>query len=75
MMILKIWSQAVVAHIFNPSPWKAEAGRRISEFQASLVYEANSKTARAIQRNTVSKNKQINKNLEKQEQTKYKPNP
>jgi hypothetical protein len=32
-------------------------GRRISEFKASLVYKVSSKTARAIQRNPVSKNK------------------
>jgi hypothetical protein len=31
-------------------------GRRISEFEASLVYKVSSKTARAIQRNPVSKN-------------------
>jgi hypothetical protein len=31
-------------------------GRRISEFEASLVYRMSSRTARAIQRNTVSKN-------------------
>jgi hypothetical protein len=30
-------------------------GRRISEFQASLVYRVSSRTARAIQRNPVSK--------------------
>jgi hypothetical protein len=36
-------------------------GRRISEFEASLVYEVSSKTARAIQRNPVSKNKNNNK--------------
>jgi hypothetical protein len=33
-------------------------GRRISEFEASLVYRVSSRTARAIQRNPVSKNKQ-----------------
>jgi hypothetical protein len=32
-------------------------GRRISEFEASLVYKASSRTARAIKRNPVSKNK------------------
>jgi hypothetical protein len=32
-------------------------GRRISEFEASLVYKVSSRTARAIQRNPVSKNK------------------
>jgi hypothetical protein len=31
-------------------------GRRISEFEASLVYRVSSRTARAIQRNPVSKN-------------------
>jgi hypothetical protein len=32
-------------------------GRRISEFEASLVYKVSSRTARATQRNPVSKNK------------------
>jgi len=32
-------------------------GRWISEFEASLVYKVSSRTARAIQRNPVSKNK------------------
>jgi hypothetical protein len=36
-------------------------GRWISEFEASLVYKVSSRTARAIQRNPVSKNKQTNK--------------
>jgi hypothetical protein len=36
-----------VAHTFNPSTWEAEAGRFLS-----------SRTARAIQTNPVSKNKQ-----------------
>jgi hypothetical protein len=31
-------------------------GRWISEFEASLVYKVSSRTARAIQRNPVSKN-------------------
>jgi hypothetical protein len=53
--------------------------RRISEFTASLVYRVSSRTARATQRNPVSKNKkqkQTNKNyrrlifLEKLNQTK-----
>jgi hypothetical protein len=30
-------------------------GRRISEFEASLVYKVSSRTARAVQRNPVSK--------------------
>jgi hypothetical protein len=37
-------------------------GRRISEFETSLVYKVSSRTARAIQRNPVSKkNKTKNK--------------
>jgi hypothetical protein len=37
-------------------------GRQISEFEASLVYRVSSRTARAIQRNPVSKkNKKIKK--------------
>jgi hypothetical protein len=32
-------------------------GRRISEFEASLVYRVSSRIARAIQRNPVSKKK------------------
>jgi hypothetical protein len=41
--------------------------RQISEFEASLVYRVNSRTARATQRNPVSKNK---KNENKQTKTK-----
>jgi hypothetical protein len=37
-------------------------GRRISEFEASLVYRVSSRTARAMQRNPVSKNKTKQKN-------------
>jgi hypothetical protein len=36
-------------------------GRWISEFEASLVYRVSSRTARATQRNPVSKNKKTNK--------------
>jgi hypothetical protein len=32
-------------------------GRQISEFEASLVYKVSSRTAKAIQRNPVSKKK------------------
>jgi hypothetical protein len=45
----------VVAHTFNPSTREAEIGW-ISEFEASLVYRVSSRTARATQRNPVSKN-------------------
>jgi hypothetical protein len=41
-------------------------GRRISEFEASLVYRVSSRTARAIQRNPVSKNKKTKTNKPKQ---------
>jgi hypothetical protein len=53
----------VVVHIFNPSTWEAET---VSEFEASLVYSVSSRTARAIQRNPVSKNKTKQKNKIKQ---------
>ena len=43
-------------HACNPSTLGGR-GRRISEFEASLVYRVSSRTARAIQRNPVSKNK------------------
>jgi hypothetical protein len=47
--------------------------RRISEFEASLVYKVNSGTARTIQRNSVSKN-QKKKKVESQEQDRKKEN-
>jgi hypothetical protein len=36
-------------------------GRQISELEASLVYRVSSRTARATQRNPVSKNKKMKK--------------
>jgi hypothetical protein len=36
--------------------------RQISEFEASLVYRVSSRSARATQRNPVSKNKKIKQN-------------
>jgi hypothetical protein len=50
--------------------------RQISEFEARLVYKVSSRTARAIQRNPVSKkkNKQTNKK-KKQKKQKTKKNP
>jgi hypothetical protein len=49
-------------------------GRQISEFEASLVYRVSSRTARATQRNPVSKTtKQTNKkNKTKQNKKKKK---
>jgi hypothetical protein len=41
-------------------------GRQISEFEASLVYRVSSRTARAIQRNPVSKN---NNNKDRERET------
>jgi hypothetical protein len=43
----------MVAHAFNPSTWEVEEDRSL-EFEASLVYKVNSRTARAMQRNPVS---------------------
>jgi hypothetical protein len=48
-------------------------GRQISEFEASLVYKASSRIARAIQRNPVSKNK-TKQNKTKQKERKRKEN-
>jgi hypothetical protein len=51
------YSWAVVAHAYLGG-----RGRWISEFEASLVYRVSSRTARATQRNPVSK-KQKEKNI------------
>jgi hypothetical protein len=42
-----------------------QAGRQISEFEASLVYKVSSRTARAIQRNPVLKNQEKKKKKKK----------
>jgi hypothetical protein len=59
----------VVAHAFNPSI--RGRGRQISEFKASLVYKVIFRTARAIQRNPISKNKKqkTNKQTKKKRTT------
>jgi hypothetical protein len=41
--------------------------RQISEFKASLVYKVSSRTARAIQRNPVSKKQKTEKEKRKKE--------
>jgi hypothetical protein len=41
-------------------------GRRISEFEASLVYKVSSRTARATQRNPVSKNQERERERERE---------
>jgi hypothetical protein len=46
--------------------------RQISEFEASLVYKVSSRTARAMQRNPVSKN-QNQTNKQKTDRTTQKP--
>ena len=72
-----ICSRAVVVHAFNPSTRELEAGRRISEFEASLVYKVSSRTARATQRNPVLKKptKKTNKQTNKQKKQKQKQKP
>jgi hypothetical protein len=49
-------------------------GRQISEFEASLVYRVSSRTARATQRNPVSKNKKQNKKTKNKNKNKQTPN-
>lgn len=44
----------VVAHTFNPICQEAEADKSL-EFKANLIYRANFKTARVIQKNPVLK--------------------
>ena len=41
--------------------WRGGKRQSDFEFKASLVYKVSSRTARAIQKNPVSKNKQTNK--------------
>jgi hypothetical protein len=55
----------VVAHTFNPSTQEAEEAN-FSEFEATLVNRVSSRTAKATQRNPVSKNKKQNKKKKKQ---------
>ena len=47
--------QAVVAHVFNPSTWEAEAGRFLSSRPAWS--RVSSRTARDRQRNPVLRKK------------------
>ena len=62
----------MVEHTSNPSTLGGR-GRQISEFVASLVYRVSSRTARAIQRNPVSK-KKIQKKKKKKKEKKKNPN-
>jgi hypothetical protein len=59
------YKPGVVAHAFNPS-----RGRRISEFEASLVYRVSSRTARTIQRNPASRKQKNKKTKNKKQQQK-----
>jgi hypothetical protein len=43
----------LVANIFNPSTWEAEAGRPC-EFEIKLIYTVSSKTVRVMKRDPVS---------------------
>jgi hypothetical protein len=58
-------------HIRSPAWWRTPLipalgrQRRISEFKASLVYRVSSRTARATQRNLVSKKFRFGMTLEK----------
>jgi hypothetical protein len=61
----------VVAHAFNPSTWEAEIGGFLSS-RPSLVYRVSSRTARAIQRNPVSKKPKIQKKKKKKKKKKLK---
>jgi hypothetical protein len=47
-------------------------GRQISEFVSSLVYKVSSRTARATQRNPVSKNQKKKKKKKKKKNIKKK---
>jgi hypothetical protein len=47
-------------------------GRRVSEFEASLVYKVSTRTARAIQRNPVSKNQKKKEREREREKEKKK---
>jgi hypothetical protein len=47
--------------------------RQISEFKVSLVYRVSSRTARAIQRNPVSKNQKKRKRKEEKKKKKMRP--
>ena len=52
----------MVVSTFDPSSEEAEAGRSL-ECKASLVYRVSSRTARATQRNPVSKNQKKKKKV------------
>jgi hypothetical protein len=57
----------VVANAFNPSTLEAEAGGFLSS-EASLVYRVSSWTARATQRNPVSKREEKRREEKRREE-------
>jgi hypothetical protein len=61
----------VLVVLFNPSTGEAEASVSL-EFKASLVYRASSRTARATQRNPVSKNPKKEEKEKKREKKRKK---
>ena len=52
-----------VAHAFNPIILRKQRQAELCEFQAKVVYKASSRTARAAQRNPVSKQNNTTKKL------------
>jgi hypothetical protein len=56
----------IVAHTFNPSNFGGR-GRQISEFEASLVYNVSSRTARATEKSCLKKPKKKKKKKKKME--------
>jgi hypothetical protein len=62
----------VVAHTFNPSTWEAEAGGFLSS-RTAWSTKVSFRTARAIQRNPVSKNKNKNKKKKKEKKSLQQP--
>ena len=65
------WSQAVVVHTCNPSTLGGR-GRRISEFEASLVYNMSFRTARAIPCREKTKSKKQNKTKQNKKEKPHK---
>jgi hypothetical protein len=62
---VQITGTGMVAHAFNPSTREAEAGGFLSSKPELTFYKVSSRTARAIQRNPVSKNKNKQTNKKK----------
>ena len=72
LTIKGLYSQAMVAYVFNPSIWESEAGRSLSS-RPAWSRRASSRTGtKAIQRNSVSKNKNKKKTKTNKQKTKQK---